>query len=160
LLVSVVALSLSSSEASAQLGAFHDPRDASTRLDLATVSLRHHSGTHRYKWWFATYERFRLRNGGTFVLFIDSVGAQRWDYGIYVWYDPGHGLACDIKVRLGSGVPDHLLPGPFDIRPRSGWCAFRGIRRNKALRWRAETVQHQGKPFGSPLDLAPDAGWF
>jgi hypothetical protein len=160
LIALVIAFITAGPAAWADFGTFPDPKDARTRLDIAETSLRFHPNTHRYKWRFATYERFRLRNGGTFVLFVDSVGAGRWDYGVYVWYDGGHGLACDRNIRPGAGGLDHFLPGPFDINPRSGWCAFRGIRRNKMPRWRVETVRHQGKPFGNPLDRAPDGDWF
>lgn len=160
-LVSVVALSFSSQSASAGLGSFHDAKDARTRLDLATVSLRRHSGTHRYKWRFTTYERFRLRRGGSFLLFIDSVGGGRWDYGLHFWYDPGHeGVIFDRLMRPGAGGEGRFTTTSGGIRPRSAFCTFKGIRRTKSLRWRVETVRQQEQPFGNPLDRAPDTGWF
>jgi hypothetical protein len=146
--------------ASAALGGFTDPKDA-TRLDLATVSLRHHSGTHRYKWRFTTYERFRLRNGGSFLLFVDSVGAGRWDYGLHFWYDSGHeGVIFDRLIRPGVGGADRFTTTGGGLNPRSAFCTFKGIRRTKPIRWRVETVREQVKPFGDPLDSAPDIGWF
>ncbi len=147
--------------ASAQLGSFRDAKDTGSRLDLAHVSLRFHARLHRYTWRFSTFQRFRLANGGTFVLFIDSVGAGRWDYRLYVWDDPGSsGVFCDRGTRPGAGSGSHLTPLAWDVAPRSGWCSFRGIRHTKPVRWRVITVRHQGKPFGPAVDRAPDSGWF
>ena len=160
LLVSTVALSLPALGRRRTSEGSHDPKDASTRLDLATVSLRHHSETHRYKWRFTTYERFRLRNGGSILLLIDSVGAERYDYGLRLWYDGGHGLICSGGPRPGVGGAGRFQIGVFRIEPRSGWCTFKGIRRTKALRWKVETFREQYEPLGVPLDRAPNVGWF
>ena len=158
---SAIALStVSGPAASAQLGSFHDAKDASTRLDLADVSLRFHPETRRYKWRFTTYERFRLRNGGSFLLFVDSVGAGRWDYRLHIWDDSGSsGVFCDGLPRAGAGGGRRFGPTSWHIEPSSGWCRFKGIRRDKPIRWRVLTVREQQRPFGVPLDRAPDAGW-
>ena len=156
-----VALTIEASPASAHLGTFSDAKDASTRLDLKEVSLRFHPATHRYVWRFSTFERFRLRNGGTFVLFIDSVGGPRWDFRLYVWDDSGSsGIFCDGQHRPGSGGGERFQPTRWRVKPKSGWCRAKGIRRDKPIAWRVITVQHQGKPFGHALDHAPDVGWF
>jgi hypothetical protein len=147
--------------ASARLGGFEDGRDAATRLDVATTSLRFHPKTHRYKWSFSTFERFRLRNGGSFVLFVDSVGAARWDYRLYVWNDSGSsGIFCDGQLRAGVGGSQRFRPRRWDVKPKSGWCTFKPIRKNKMIQWRVMTVRDVHPPFGHAVDRAPDAGWF
>jgi hypothetical protein len=147
--------------ASARLGSFHDAKDASTRLDLADVSLRHHAETHRYSWRFSTFERFRLANGGSILLLIDSVGTGHWDYRLHVWNDEGSGgVYCDGFTRPGAGGAHRFGPTNWDIQPRSGWCRFKGGRRDKSIRWRVLTVRKQQRPFGVALDRAPDTGWF
>ena len=156
-----VGLTLEGSAASAHLGTFGDAKDASTQLDLKEVSLRFHPATRRYVWRFSTYERFRLQNGGTFVLYIDSVGGPGWDFRLYVWDDSGSsGIFCDGGHRSGSGAQRRFGPTRWKVSPRSGWCRAKGIRRDKPVAWRVITVQHQGKPFGHALDHAPDAGWY
>ncbi len=161
LIPTIAAVLAAPSSASAQLGSFHDPQDTSLRLDLNDVSLRFHPQTHRYTWRFTTFERFRLANGGTVVLFIDSVGAGSWDYRLYMWDDPGSsGVFCDGGIRPGAGGERRFRPTSWRVRPRSGWCNFKGVRMTKPIRWRVITVIHQGKPFGPPVDLAPDSGWF
>lgn len=147
--------------ASAQLGSFHDPKDSSIRLDIADASLRYHPETHRWVWRFTTFQRFRLANGGTIVLFIDSVGAGRWDYSLHIWDDTGSsGVFCDRDWRAGAVGGSGFEPIGWVVDPRSGWCSFKGLHRSKPIRWRVITVRHQGKPFGPAVDRAPDSGWF
>ena len=147
--------------ASARLGGFTDGKDAATRLDVATTSLRFHPKTHRYKWSFSTFERFRLRNGGSFVLLVDSVGAARWDYRLYVWNDSGSsGIFCDRQMRPGVGGSQRFRPGRWDVKPKSGWCTFKPIRKNKMIQWRVMTVRDVQPPFEAAVDRAPDTGWF
>ena len=149
------------SAASARLGSFQDAEDAKTRLDLADVSLRFHPETRRYKWRFTTFERFRLRNGGSFLLFVDSVGGVRWDYRLHLWDDAGSsGIYCDGKHRAGAGGGRRFGPTSWQIEPTSGFCWFEGIRRDKQIRWKVVTAREQRWPFGAPLDRAPNVGWF
>ena len=145
--------------ASAELGGFTDPNE-SVRRDLATVSLRHHSGTHRYKWRFTTYDRFRLRNGGSFVIFLDSVGAGRWDYRLFLWFDGGHdGFVCSGGPRNGVGGAQRFSVLGYNVKPRSGWCTFRPVRRTKPVRWRVMSASTERPPFGRSFDQAPNVGW-
>ena len=145
--------------ASAELGGSTDPND-SVRRDLATVSLRHHSGTHRYKWRFTTYERFRLPNGGSFVLFIDSVGAGRWDYRLFLWFDGGHdGIVCSGGPRAGVGGAHRFRVTGLSVGRTSGWCTFRPVRRTKPVRWRVMSAPNDHPHFGRPFDRAPNIGW-
>ena len=145
--------------ASAELGGSTDPDDA-VRRDLATVSLRHHSGTHRYKWRFTTYERFRLPNGGSFVLFIDSVGAGRWDYRLFLWFDGGHdGIVCSGGPRAGVGGAQRFSVLRYNAKRTSGWCTFRPVRRTKPVRWRVMSAPNDHPHFGRPFDRAPNIGW-
>lgn len=160
LLASTVAVVAVGPPASARLGSFHDPRDAS-RLDLSRVSLEFHPEPRNYTWRFTTNQRFHLRNGGSILLFVDSVGAGRWDYRLHVWHDSGSsGVFCDRLIRPGLGGARRFAPTGWHIGPRSGWCRFKGVRRNKPVSWRAKTVSEQQRPFGTPLDRAPDVGWF
>jgi hypothetical protein len=83
------------------------------------------------------HERFRLRNGGSFLLFIDSVGAGSWDYGLHFWYDSGHeGVIFDRLIRPGVGGADRFTTTSGGLNPRSPFCTFKGIRRTKPIRWR------------------------
>jgi hypothetical protein len=160
-ITAALALCLSDSAASARLGSFHDAKDARTRLDVADVSLRFHPETRRYTWRFTTYERFRLGNGGSFLLFVDSVGAGRWDYRLHIWDDSGSsGVYCDGLRRAGAGGGRRFGPTSWHIEPSSAWCRFKGIRRDKPIRWRVVTVREQQRPFGAALDRAPNVGWF
>lgn len=56
LVAAMVMLSAAGPAASARLGSFPDPQDASRR-DLAHVSLQFHPETRRYIWRFTTFER-------------------------------------------------------------------------------------------------------
>ena len=91
------------SAASARLGSFQDAEDAKTRLDLADVSLRFHPETRHFKWRFTTFERFRLRNGGSFLLFVNSLARDAGTTGS-TWDDAeSEAIYCDGKHRAGAG---------------------------------------------------------
>lgn len=158
--VSTIAVMMSlPSAATARLGYFPDPDDVASSLDLSGVRLRLNANTHRYTVRLNTYEATRLKRRGTLVVQLDSAGGPRWDFRLYIWNDSGSsGIFCDRDSRPGAGG-DFEVVG-WDSQRRFSWCRFEGIRRTKAIRWRAFTAKHSGKPFDEVIDRSPDRGWF
>jgi hypothetical protein len=147
----------SSSTASAHLGWHRDGDDAVGRLDFRSARLTFESTERTYTWAFRTWESFNLRrNGGAVTLHVDSVGGRRWDYLLYLHYDGG--TICDAGMRMGAGNIQKFSPLIWGKEARFGWCRFKGINKNKPIRWRLTSYSSTISPH-NVVDRAPSGGW-
>lgn len=135
-----------------------DPNDTSSDLDIRASRLRDRRRVTAVIVGF--YDRFRLKQDGDVLVFLDTSAGLRWDYEVVCSGSRARGAYCDVWERRADRFFE------YHIRRRAIRVESFGAVRNKHLRWRVVTAAHitcnrVGCRPRFVLDRAPDYGrWY
>jgi hypothetical protein len=157
-LVVILALVWLPDSAAGHLQWHGDPNDTSSDLDIRSSRLRDRRRVTTVIVRF--YDRFRLKQDGDVLVFLDTSGGLRWDYEVVCSGSRARGEYCDVWERRADRFFE------YHIRRRAIRVESSSLVRSKHLRWGVVTAAHitcngVGCRPRFVLDRAPDDGrWY